>query len=100
MKKLMRLIAWLAFGLGILLLLVIVGVAIYTRTERFTGWARDQGIAAVNNAIRGSVTVERLEGSIWRHLILHNVALRYEDAEILAIPRLEVTFSLLPLVWG
>ncbi|HEX5607814.1 MAG TPA: translocation/assembly module TamB domain-containing protein [Candidatus Binatia bacterium] len=100
MRKILRVILWLGAGFLVLLLLAVIGVTIYTRTERFTRWARDEGVAAVNNLIQGSLTVERLEGSVWRHLVLHNVGLRYQDKEILIVPRLEVSFSLLPLIWG
>jgi autotransporter translocation and assembly factor TamB len=100
MKKLLRVIIWLASGFIVLLLLAVIGVTIYTRTERFTRWARDEAVAAVNGMIQGSVSVERLEGSVWRHLVLHNLGLRYQDNEILSVPRLEVSFSLLPLIWG
>ncbi|MGN6735983.1 MAG: translocation/assembly module TamB domain-containing protein [Candidatus Binatia bacterium] len=93
-------ITWLALGFGFLLLLAVIGVTIYTRTERFTRWARDEGVAAVNGLIRGSLSVERLEGSVWRHLVLHNVGLRYHGHAILTIPRLDISFSLLPLLWG
>jgi autotransporter translocation and assembly factor TamB len=100
MKKILRVIVWLASGFIVLLLLAVIGVTIYTRTERFARWARDEAVSAANGLIQGSISVERLEGSIWRHLVLHNVGLRYQDNEILIVPRLEVSFSLLPLIWG
>ena len=93
-------LTWLALGFGFLLLLAVIGVTIYTRTERFTRWARDEAVTAVNALIQGAVSVDRLEGSVWRHLVLHNLGLRYQDHEILSVPRLEVSFSLLPLIWG
>jgi autotransporter translocation and assembly factor TamB len=91
---------WLALGFGFLLLVAVIGVTIYTRTERFTRWAREEGVTAINGLIQGSLSVRRLEGSVWRHLVLHNVGLRYQDNEIISVPRLEVSFSLLPLIWG
>lgn len=98
MERLRRIIKWLALGTGLLLLLVVIGLVIYTRSESFTRWVREQAVAAVNNTIRGSIGVERLEGTVWRNLVLYNVTLRYEDAEIANIPRLEVSFSLLELI--
>ena len=79
MRRFLRVMTWLALGFGLLLLLAVIGVTIYTRTERFTRWARDEAVTAVNGLIRGSVSVERLEGSVWRHLVLYNVGLRYEE---------------------
>ena len=100
MEKFRRIVKWLFLAAGSLLLLVISAVVIYARSEHFTRWLREEAVAAVNHIIRGSISVDRLEGSVWRNVTLHNVALRYEDAEILEIPRLEVSFSLWRLIWG
>jgi len=100
MKSFLRIVKWLVLGLGFLLLLSAIGIALYTRTENFTRWARQESVAAVNNLIRGAISVERLEGSIWGHLTLYKVVLHYEEQEILQVPRLDVSFSLLPLIWG
>lgn len=100
MKSFLRVVKWLLLGLGFLLLLSAVGIALYTRTENFTRWAREESVATVNNLIRGAISVERLEGSIRGHLTLYKVALRYQEQEILQVPRLDVSFSLLPLLWG
>src|SRR6185436_18892654 len=83
---------------GLLLLLVIIGLLIYARSEHFTRWVREEGVAAVNNMIRGSISVERLEGTVWSNLVLYDVTLRYEAAEIVKLPRLEISFSLLELI--
>src|SRR4030095_13336091 len=100
MKNLLRILKWSAVGFGILLMLVILGVAFYTRTEKFERWARDQSITVINKLIRGSLSVERLSGSVWSKLTFYHVVLRYEDSELVAIPRLDVSFSLWPLLWG
>ena len=55
-----RFTKWFALGLGLLLSLLIIAAAIYVRTENFTRWARDQAVAAINEAIRGNIAVERL----------------------------------------
>jgi len=100
MQRFWRVIQWFALGFALLLSLVIVGLAIYVRTENFARWARDQAIAAINDSIRGTIAVERLEGSLWGNLTLHNVVLRHKGNEIVAIPRLEAAVSLWPLIWG
>ena len=100
MQRLWQFTKWFALGLGLLVSLLIVAAAIYVRTENFTRWAREQAVAAINEAIRGNIAVERLEGSLWGDLILHNVVLRHEGDEIVAIPRLKVAFSLWPLIWS
>ena len=100
MKKLWRILKWFAAGVGALLFLAVVIVAIYTRTENFTRWLREEAITVVNQTIRGTISVDRLEGSVWSRLTLYNVTLRDEQSDILKIPRLEVFFSLIPLIWG
>ena len=92
MEKLRRILKWLVAGVGALLFLAVVIVAIYTRTENFTRWLREEAITVVNQTIRGTISVDRLEGSVWSRLTLHNVTLRHEQSEILKIPRLEVFF--------
>src|SRR5262245_6008330 len=100
MAKFWRILKWLILSLGLVLLLVIVGVAVYTRTENFQQWVREQAVAAVNRSIRGTISLERLEGTVWHQLTLHNVKLRYEGTEIFQVPRVDLSFSLLPLIWG
>src|SRR4029453_3384898 len=100
MEKLRRILKWLVAGVGALLFLAVVIVAIYTRTENFTRWLREEAITIVNQTIRGTISGDRLEGSVWSRLTLHNVTLRHEQSEILRVPRLEVFFSLIPLLWG
>src|SRR6188508_771833 len=96
MARFRRVLKWLLLGLGLLLLVAATALVLYTRSENFTRWAREEAVTAVNNMIRGSVSVERLEGTVWKNVVLYNVALRYENAEIVKVPRLEISFSL----WG
>jgi autotransporter translocation and assembly factor TamB len=98
MEKLRGIMKWLALGTGLLLSLAIIGLLIYARSENFTRWVRQEAVAAVNNLIRGSISIERLEGTVWSNLVLYNVTLCYEEAEIVKLPRLEVSFSLLELI--
>ena len=79
MEKLRRILKWLVAGVGALLFLAVVIVAIYTRTENFTHWLREEAITVVNQTIRGTISVDRLEGSVWSRLTLYNVKLRHEQ---------------------
>lgn len=91
---------WLAVGLGVLLSLLVIGLAVYARTEHFSLWARAQALQAINESIRGTISFDRLEGSVWGHLTLYDVSLRHAGEEVAALPRVEVAFSLWPLIWG
>ena len=100
MPKFWRFIKWSAIGLGLTLLLALVALALYVRTDSFSHWVREQAVAAINESIRGTVAIERFEGTLWGDLTLDHVVLRHEGEEILAIPRLKVAFDLWPLIWG
>src|SRR5262245_38559852 len=98
MKNLLRALTWSAAAFGILLVIVILGVVFYTRTENFERWVKEQSLTAINHSIRGSISAERLSGSVWSKLTFYNVILRYEESEIVEIPRVEISFSLWPLI--
>jgi len=100
MKKFLRILKWFALSFGALFLLAVVTVAIYTRTDNFNRWLREQAVTLANQSIQGTLSVERLGGSFWSNLTLYNVTLRHGESEIASIPRLDVGFSLLPLIWG
>ncbi|MGH7784946.1 MAG: hypothetical protein ACREO5_14030, partial [Candidatus Binatia bacterium] len=99
MRSLLVFLRWTAVGLVSLLLLVLVGLGMVTHTERFRQFVREKLIDSVNGSIRGSVSVSRLEGSVWGNVILHDLRIRYEDAEVLRVPRVRLAYSLLPLLW-
>ncbi len=90
----------IVLALGLLLLLLAIGLGIYSNTEAFRQMVREQVVAAINSSIRGSITLERIEGSIWGNVTLHQVRLRYQNAEIVHIPQLELSYALLPLFRG
>lgn len=100
MSKFQRIIKWFLLGGAVLLLILVLGAVLYTRTENFQRWVREEALGAVNDSIHGSLTVDRLEGSVWRHLTLYGVTLRYENDEIVQVPRLDISFSLIPLLWN
>ena len=90
----------IGLGLAFLLLILIIGVAAITHTDRFREFVREQMVVAINDSIAGSISLGRLEGSIWGNTILHDVVVRHEGAEILQLPRLTISYSLFPLIWG
>ena len=55
MGRLWQFIKWSVLGLALLVSLLVIAAAIYVRTENFGRWAREQAVAAVNEAIRGTL---------------------------------------------
>ena len=100
MKKLWSYFRWILLGAGMFIVLAAVALGIYSSTEAFRRLVREQLIAAVNGSIRGTLSLERIEGSIWGDLTLHDVRLSYQQDDIVRIPRLKLTYALLPLLRG
>ena len=100
MSRLLTILRRIALGLGFLLLISIIAAAIISHTDRFRGFIGEQLVSAINDSIVGSISLGRLEGSIWGNVVLHDVVVRHEDAEILEVPRLAISYSLIPLIWG
>ena len=77
MGKFQRIIKWFLLGGALLVLTVVLAGALYMRTAGFQRWVREEALGAVNNSIRGSLTIDRLEGSVWRHMTLYGVTLHH-----------------------
>src|SRR3970282_526212 len=100
MKIMLRYLRWFALGIGLLVLLLAVGLGVHPNTEAFRVLVREQVVAAINSSIRGAVTLERIEGSIWGDITLYDVRLSYEESDIVLVPRLRLSYALLPLLYG
>jgi autotransporter translocation and assembly factor TamB len=91
----LRLAAWAAGGLVTLLLLVLVAAGLYMRTARFQDWARTRTVAILRDSLNGEVSIERISGSIWSEIVIHNLSVRQNGVEVLSAPRVAVTVRLL-----
>jgi autotransporter translocation and assembly factor TamB len=100
MSRLLTILYRIALSLGFLLLVLIIGSAIITHTDRFREFVRDKLVTAINDTVVGSISLGRIDGSIWGNVILHDVVVRHQGAEILEVPELTISYSLLPLLWG
>jgi autotransporter translocation and assembly factor TamB len=100
MKKIFSYLGWTALALLGLLLIVLVGVGLFTQTERFRGLLRDQLVSALHASSHAEVSLGRIEGSIWGNITLHDVVLRYQDTEMLRVPRLTASYALASLLRG
>ncbi|HSE89861.1 MAG TPA: translocation/assembly module TamB domain-containing protein [Candidatus Binatia bacterium] len=100
MDKFWRFCRWLRLALLVLLVLGVAGLAFYTHTDGFREFVRQKLVTAINDSVRGKISVARLDGSVWGSLTLIDLRLADNEAEIARIPRLKVNFALLPLIWG
>jgi autotransporter translocation and assembly factor TamB len=100
MEKFWRFCRWLRLALVVLLVLGVAGLAFYTHTDGFREFVRQKLVTAINDSIRGKISVTRLDGSVWGSLTLIDVRLNDSESEIARIPRVKVNYALLPLIWG
>lgn len=100
MKRVLSYLRWVVLTLGVLFLILVVGVVLFARTERFRALLRDQLVNTLNTSIRGDVNLGRIEGSIWNTLTLHDLAVTYQGTEVLRAPRLTISYALLSLLEG
>ncbi len=82
---------------GLLAGLVMVSGLVFVRTEQFRTLARQHLLDALNTSLVGQLSLERLEGTLWGSLVLHQVHLEHQGETVLHIPRLTVRYRLLPL---
>lgn len=92
----LRLGAWLAAAFGILLLLVVIGLGVYTRTDHFHRWLREQIVAALQASLNGEVTLAEISGSVWDEIHLHGLSIHQNGTEVVSVPQAAVTVHLLP----
>src|SRR5215207_6874199 len=98
MGRLLRPMRWILLGGVLCLVAALLGFTLYTRTQSFARLLNDKALAAINGSIRGTVSWERIEGSIWTGLRIDNLQLRHRDAIIFKTVRAEVDYALLPLL--
>ena len=95
MERFWRFCRWLRLGLLFLLVLGVTGLAFYTHTDGFRDFVRQKLLAAINDSVRGKISVARLDGSVWGSLTFIDVRLVDNESEIARIPRLKVNYALL-----
>ncbi|HKA52507.1 MAG TPA: translocation/assembly module TamB domain-containing protein [Candidatus Binatia bacterium] len=92
----LRLGARLAAGSGTVLLLVLVGLGAYTRTDHFRRWVREQIVSTLQASVNGEVSLEEVSGSVWAEVRFRGLAIRRNGVAVITVPRGAVTVDLLP----
>src|SRR5512138_3425430 len=99
MTRLLRRIGWILLGGSLCLVAAFVMLMFYTRTESFRRLLSDKALVAINSSIRGTLSWQGLEGSVWRGLRVNDLQLSYGERVIFRAARAEIDYALLPLLW-
>jgi translocation and assembly module TamB len=73
----------------------VVGLGLYTRTDHFQRWLREQTLAALQTLVNGEVSLEGVSGSVWEEIRLHGLSIRQNGVEVLSLPQGTVAVHLL-----
>lgn len=85
-SRLWRVGLWLVTTIAVLLLLLVVGVALYSRTAHFHQFLHEQILAVLQDSLDAEVSFEETTGSIWQGLELHNLSIRKDGVEVISLP--------------
>ncbi len=100
MKRFLRFVLRTLFSLVALLVLLGLGLGFYVRTDHFRRLVQDKAISTVNESIRGEVSLERIGGTLWGDIVLHDLRVRHQDGEILHLPAVKISYSWRALIRG
>lgn len=80
--------------------LLIVGALLFLQTAQFQKLLHSQIVSTLNTALPGEISLGGLEGAVWQGLQLTDLVVRYEEEEVVRIPRLTVGYALRSLLNG
>jgi translocation and assembly module TamB len=79
-------------------LLLVIGVGVYTRTDHFHRWLREQVVAALQSSLNGEIELAEVSGSVWEDLSVHGLSLRQNGVEVVSVAQGTVSLHLLPQI--
>ena len=80
--------------------LLVIGALLFLRTAQFQALLHAYLVSSLNATLPGDVSLGRVEGSVWQDLQLTDFIVRYEEKDVVRIPRLTVRYALRSLLTG
>lgn len=94
MKRLFK----IPLRLILLLVVLLVAFALLTQTPLFRAWLKDQLVKQVNQRLNGELTIEKLDGNLYRDIILTGVQLSRDGQPVVELERLSLRHNPLALL--
>jgi hypothetical protein len=98
MRLVWKIVKLIAVGLGALIVIAIVSEVVVTNTNWFRDTARTKVNAILAGTFKGQLAIGRIQGSIWRELILDDITLTYNGERIAHIERMRVAYGILSIL--
>lgn len=89
--------AFIYTGAGLIFLLLIAFG--FTQTSTFREWLRDIVIEEVNLSTNGTLEIERIDGTIFTSILLHNIVYTLDQDTMLRAERIELRTSPLKIIF-
>jgi hypothetical protein len=86
-------------AIGVITLVLLIGAALaVTQTGWFKNWLRQKVVAQAGQYLNGTLTIDRLSGSVLTNVELDGVALHHEGQTAVAMDKLTVRYSPLNMI--
>ena len=82
-------------GAGVVLIVILLLAFGFTQTSTFRNWLKDFVTEKVNSSTNGTLTIEKLEGTIFTSLILSNTVYTIENDTLFSAETIELKVSTL-----
>jgi hypothetical protein len=87
LRRLLRSVVWFAAGGAVLLVLLLLGIAAYSRTVHFQQVLREQLLAVLRNSLDAEVSLEEVRGPVWQGVEIRNLSIRKDGLEVISLAR-------------
>jgi len=94
MRKLLKIVTWLAATL--IALILIAGVI--TQSSFFRDWLKDFALSELNNNLDAELSIEQIEGNLYSNLELQDVLFTSGFDTIAAVPMINLSYDILALL--
>lgn len=87
LRRLLRSVVWFAAGGVVLLVLLLLGIVVYSYTAHFQQLLREQLLAVLRNSLDAEVSLEEVRGPVWQGVEIRNLSIRKDGQEIVSLAR-------------
>ena len=99
-RSLLRVVVRWLLRLVVAMLVLIVALAVFTQTRPFKNWLRDYIVSKANESITGRISIDRIDGNLYRELKLSRVAVEMGEDTVVSVASVRAQYSFMALLGG